>query len=154
MIERPPGPLGFLLYASTATRTLSLAEMNVFIERCRHRNAWTGLSGLLVRRDGRYVQFIEGPPAALDRLYGRICSDERHTDVATLASGTARRALFPAWSMYLLDVQMQPAPARDPLMLSYLERVAGRAAELRAPLEALYEFAFAEQAPELSPPSS
>ena len=45
------------------------------------------------------MQFLEGSPEDLDRVFSRICNDDRHTNVATLYTGYADMRTYPDWNM-------------------------------------------------------
>ncbi|HIL58263.1 MAG TPA: BLUF domain-containing protein [Rhodothermales bacterium] len=102
-----------LLYHSVATAPLSDLEVRALVVRSSQRNALRGITGLLLygrhqhvpTAPGAFVQWIEGPEAAVRDLYSRIQADPRHMDVECLASGpvaeTSRQPgrLFPSWHM-------------------------------------------------------
>ncbi|PZW48385.1 FAD-dependent sensor of blue light [Humitalea rosea] len=69
------------------------------IERLRHtseaRNRAAGITGSLLFNDGCFAQILEGPAAALDRLFAAICADPRHSHVTVLQEVTATARAFP-----------------------------------------------------------
>jgi hypothetical protein len=67
------------VYTSTATRDLTDDDLAELLRQCVRNNDRTGLTGLLLHRDGRFMQVLEGP------------------DEAVQAANTARQ--FPGWSM-------------------------------------------------------
>ena len=70
----------------------------------RANNARDDITGALVCRHDLYLQWIEGPEAAIDALYAKIAVDDRHSDVTLLLSDTVEARMFPEWSM--LDDEM------------------------------------------------
>jgi hypothetical protein len=67
----------------------------------RRCNTRDGITGALICRDDLYLQLLEGPEAAVERTYGRICADDRHVEVRRLVrrmiDDDAR--MFAAWAM-------------------------------------------------------
>lgn len=91
-------------YVSRATRQLTPTELLELLEVSRTRNATAGISGLLVHRQGTFLQLFEGPEHPVADLLSRIRKDTRHTGVAILSSGIADRRLFHDWSMGFEEV--------------------------------------------------
>ena len=65
----------------------------------RRCNARDDITGALICRQDLYLQFLEGPKAALDATFARISRDDRHLEVKRLAYGQAEARLFPTWAM-------------------------------------------------------
>jgi Sensors of blue-light using FAD len=96
--EKAPG-LPYLIYVSYATIRLSQNDLLELLKKARVRNEARGLTGMLLYRDGRYLQFLEGQRADIDELLGRLRDDRRHKAIRTLREGTVPERLFPDWSM-------------------------------------------------------
>jgi hypothetical protein len=88
-----------LLYESRADARLTDAELEVILIGSRVRNARRGITGALLKRDARIVQYLEGEAAALDRTFAAIAASPLHHDVTVLerAGGVAR--VFDRWHM-------------------------------------------------------
>lgn len=71
-------------------------------------NASNGITGLLVYNAGYFLQIIEGDDRAIERLYDKICRDQRHTDICRLSSHQIQRRLFDGWHMGLINVEGDP----------------------------------------------
>ena len=65
----------------------------------RRNNKRDAITGALICREDLYLQLIEGPAAAIDALYAKIETDDRHGDVRTLLSEAVDARLFPDWEM-------------------------------------------------------
>ncbi|MDP5104155.1 MAG: BLUF domain-containing protein [Erythrobacter sp.] len=65
----------------------------------RRNNPQQGITGALICRHDVYLQLIEGPAEAIDSLYARILSDDRHTNVDLLLTEDMGERMFPAWAM-------------------------------------------------------
>ncbi|WP_426061239.1 BLUF domain-containing protein [Hymenobacter sp. B1770] len=100
-----------LLYRSHATTAPTPADLQHLLDQARAHNAGAQLTGLLVYRDGRYVQLLEGPQHEVRALYACILRDPRHTRVVTLSEGLEPARLFPSWRMGLANAA-QPAVTR------------------------------------------
>jgi len=74
-------------------------------EQSGKNNQELGLTGLLMASGGLFYQVLEGPPDAVDRVYGAIAGDPRHTDVLLLAAEEdVRDRTYPDWSMRTVDL--------------------------------------------------
>jgi hypothetical protein len=67
----------------------------------RARNRREGITGLLVHDQGQYFQWLEGPPAALERLWASIQNDRRHAEIELLGEPRLPMRLFADWEMRL-----------------------------------------------------
>ena len=76
----------------------------------RHDNACDGITGALLYDEGCFVQVLEGPLAALERLFERIRRDRRHSDVTVLENASRHERSFASWSM----AHASEAPDRRP----------------------------------------
>ena len=89
----------FWLYVSTAKVAPRSADDALIYLQARDKNASHEISGYLHRENGYYVQYIEGPKAALDQLKHRIRQDWRHTDLRVLCEGVLEARRFSGWDM-------------------------------------------------------
>lgn len=53
----------------------------------------------MVYRFDLYIQYLEGPSKELEKTYGKILKDKRHTDIKKLSENTTKRRLFTSWAM-------------------------------------------------------
>jgi hypothetical protein len=88
-----------VLYRSRATHTPTEADLQALLDWSRAYNAQQQITGLLLYSDGRYVQLVEGPEAAVRTLYARIQQDLRHTQVVTVSEGPGPQRWFADWQM-------------------------------------------------------
>jgi len=87
------------IYASTATRVLGTDELAALLARARVCNAALGVTGMLLHDRGNFFQVLEGPCAAVDRLYAYIAGDPRHHRVVQIIHEPIVRRSFPVWTM-------------------------------------------------------
>ncbi|MEJ8283366.1 MULTISPECIES: BLUF domain-containing protein [Curtobacterium] len=88
-----------LVYMSAADEPFDQDRLDALLEHARARNGASGLSGLLVYKDGRFMQLLEGPEAAVLETYQRIIEDPRHTDVGLLVEERIHTPRFGEWTM-------------------------------------------------------
>lgn len=91
--------LAQLIYRSVAAWPLAQHELKDLLEQAQMRNQREGLSGLLVYQQGRFVQWLEGPPQPLHQVWLAIQRDARHVEVERLTTPHLRHRLFPDWRM-------------------------------------------------------
>ena len=103
----------------------------------RARNSRDDITGTLICRADMYLQLIEGPDAAIQATYKRICGDDRHVEITLLVSRTVTDRMFPKWAM-------RDDPARS-WMWSHEKVSAGAITETAAPqILAIFERLAAE----------
>ena len=91
--------LAFLIYSSFATIRLSQRELLELLKHARVKNEEHGLTGMLLYRDGVYLQFLEGRRSDIDELLSRLEKDSRHQDIRIIQEGSLSERMFPDWSM-------------------------------------------------------
>ena len=113
-----------LVYASTATKPFSHAELLELLQRARERNDGLGITGLLLYKKQNFMQALEGEEGAVRSLYAAISQDPRHHHVYTLLAIPMAERIFPRWSMGFKTVGgpgieaepgYDPAPAFPPI---------------------------------------
>ena len=95
----------YLLYLSRASAVVGGRELASIMTVSRRNNGRDGVSGVLVYKDGVFLQLLEGEQKTVLQTYERISVDPRHTDAVILLKGPLERRLFGRWSMgfhYLL----------------------------------------------------
>lgn len=89
-----------LIYVSTSRHLVASAmEMSDILAEARPTNARDGVTGVLTAVGGRFVQIVEGAPAALDGLMVRLLKDPRHHDLKVLERRAASARAFGDWDM-------------------------------------------------------
>lgn len=96
------GPLYRLVYASRVAPEC-LAELKVVMPRllanAMARNRVLGITSLLCVHRGWFVQALEGPDAAVVRMFEILGDDRRHRDLFPIVEGRASDRLFGCWSL-------------------------------------------------------
>ncbi len=108
--------LGTFVYCSRAAEGVDDVEVGRIIEWSRRRNVARGITGVLVFGGGVFFQWIEGPPAQVEKLIASLHGDPRHHDVVTLDRSVEKRArLYPDWDMELVGADDIRAVLQDAL---------------------------------------
>ncbi|WP_233255654.1 BLUF domain-containing protein [Naasia lichenicola] len=105
-----------IVYSSTAAVEFSDADVAALLEQSRRNNTRLGITGLLLLKDGQFMQALEGPEPAVRALVETISHDPRHTDFWTLAEEQTPRRQFPQWTMGyqpLSDETIRAIPGYD-----------------------------------------
>ena len=69
------------------------------LTKSRANNPAIGVTGNLIYHSDLFLQLLEGPHLAVNRLYETILADNRHTDIVKLRDETFNRRLFASWAM-------------------------------------------------------
>ena len=88
-----------LIYVSSAQVPFSNGDLTALLEISRRNNALIDVTGMLVYRDGNFMQAIEGEEQTIHRLQEKIERDPRHDGVITLLTQRIETRQFPEWSM-------------------------------------------------------
>ena len=92
-------PLFHLVYVSSAARLMNDAELVELLRQCRDNNARRDVTGMLLYKDGNFIQALEGPERAVTELHARIARDPRHRQMITLLQEPTSERDFTGWSM-------------------------------------------------------
>ncbi|WP_420369916.1 BLUF domain-containing protein [Curtobacterium sp. L1-20] len=96
-----------LIYSSVSTRPLGEDDLEALLEQSRESNEREDITGVLLFRNGYFLQVLEGPDAAVRAKLDRIKHDERHTQVRVILEELVEDRQFPEWTMGF------PAAERD-----------------------------------------
>lgn len=88
-----------LVYVSAATRELSPAELVELGRKARRNNAERRVTGMLLYIEGEFFEILEGPSAAVEETFARICADERNEWATPLIREHPFLRAFRSWSM-------------------------------------------------------
>jgi hypothetical protein len=106
-----------LMYASRAAKPLDPEELTHILRYARNANPKVGVTGVLCSTGDLFIQVLEGGRAAVNRLYNRIATDARHTEVTLLAYEEIAERRFAGWSMGQVNLaRLNPA-----LLMKYSE---------------------------------
>ena len=103
------GKVFFHVYASSAVQLFSPQELRALLETSRRNNVARGVSGMLLYKDGNFLQVLEGREAAVLETAEKIRRDPRHRGIITLMEGFESEYQFPEWSMGFCDFRADDA---------------------------------------------
>ena len=66
------------------------------------------MTGVLLHRDGTFMQVLEGDEDVVRPLYGTIAHDPRHADVVNVWGSLSPTRRFGDWSMGFRDLDSHP----------------------------------------------
>ena len=101
----------FLVYVSVAQENVSKEDLLGILTKSREANAKAGITGMLLYKDGNFLQALEGDETAVRELYARISRDPRHLGVLPLVEGEREDRCFGDWSMGFQDLSSPEARA-------------------------------------------
>lgn len=88
-----------LTYVSASTRLMSNDELLDILRVSKENNATLNITGMLLYRDGYFIQVLEGEETAVIKLYEKIQQDERHNNVLEVSRENISARSFADWSM-------------------------------------------------------
>lgn len=93
-----------LIYVSAATYQLSKQDLMKLLATCRNNNTDLGITGMLLYKDGQFMQVLEGEEANVVSLHKKIAHDDRHQYVTTIYSAPIKERSFSDWLMGFQDL--------------------------------------------------
>lgn len=94
-----------ILYVSEAARPFVRNELLALHSRARDKNRRLDLTGLLLHKDDRFVQVLEGREPVVKQLFATIQQDSRHRAITLLVEGGIPQREFADWSMGFRELQ-------------------------------------------------
>ena len=87
------------IYVSSAVELFSEAELQALLETSRKNNEKADITGMLLYKDGNFMQLLEGPKEAVKSVLNRIHADPRHRGMLTLLQEEHAEREFEDWAM-------------------------------------------------------
>ena len=100
-----------LVYVSAASWAMSNDDLNGILDASRRNNGRDGVTGMLLYIDGGFLQVLEGPKAAVERIFAHIRRDSRHNALRVLIEQETDERQFGGWSMGF--ERLEPGQARQ-----------------------------------------
>jgi hypothetical protein len=88
-----------LTFVSSAIQPFTVAELHGLLGVCTRNNSRDQITGLLLYKEGNFMQSFEGEQEVLMGTFRRMQQDTRHGGMITLHEGHQRERQFPGWSM-------------------------------------------------------
>jgi len=96
------------VYVSSAVGTWGTLELSRLLEQSRAKNTALGVTGILLHREGSFMQVLEGEEDVVRPLYNVIAHDPRHADVVNVWTSLSPHRRFGDWSMGFRDLDSHP----------------------------------------------
>ena len=106
--------LHHLIYQSTAVMAFSGRQLSQLMYHVQQRNQAAGITGMLWYDGSRFLQIMEGPAPALERMFARIRLDCRHAQLQVLANGPIRYRQFDTSVTAIVNGQIMPSGYCEP----------------------------------------
>ena len=109
-----------LMYASRAAAAVGHEELVAILRTSRSYNPTLGVTGVLCvcSASGVFLQVLEGGRSVVNRLYNRIATDPRHTQVELMSYEEIAERRFASWAMGQVEMsRLNPA-----LLIKYSEK--------------------------------
>lgn len=92
-------PMQMLIYVSSAVDLFTEDELIALLEKARKKNSALDITGMLLYRDGNFMQLLEGPKDAVYFLSETIRGDPRHSGFLSLLDQETNTREFAEWRM-------------------------------------------------------
>ncbi|MFM6929318.1 MAG: BLUF domain-containing protein [Bdellovibrio sp.] len=102
-----------LVYISHAADDLSYSDIRNILDVSRMHNAEVGITGILILRDGYFLQVLEGDEAQIKSLVSRIDEDDRNHSLKVIIEDHSEKRLFSEWSMAFLDGDIEANSTKE-----------------------------------------
>ena len=98
-----------LVYVSSATTPFGKPELQALLSKARKNNTALGVTGMLLYKDGNFMQVLEGEEAVVTKVAKTIEADARHKGVLVLLRANSPERQFLDWSMGFRDLTFADA---------------------------------------------
>ncbi len=115
-----------LVYLSQAVRKMSQEDLIAIQNTAKTNNGPLDVTGSLFYNGGWFLQVLEGPAAALSKLYNKIELDPRHKNSRILYNEPASFRTFSRWNMNMTNLDDRQADKYDELVEVLEAAQAGR----------------------------
>ena len=106
-----------MIYTSVASRKFSADELKELLVIARRNNSRDGITGMLLYKDGNFLQLLEGEESLVRDVYATIACDTRHFDSMIMMEEEVSERVFADWKMGfhdLSDPALQSLPGFAP----------------------------------------
>ena len=111
--------LSHLVYVSTSSEPMDDEELATLLAQSRERNERNDITGMLLYKDRRFIQLLEGHEEQVQEIFDSIKRDDRHHDVQLLWFRYAQFREFPDWTMgfqNIDDLALESLPGFTPFL--------------------------------------
>jgi hypothetical protein len=97
-----------LTYVSSAVLPFTKDGLRWLLDECAPANEAVNVTGMLLYKDGNFIQVLEGEEHSVRSVYAKIGRDLRHRGLITLLQGEIAERQFPNWSMGFRELSHAP----------------------------------------------
>lgn len=94
-----------LIYTSSAKKPFEEAELVSLLKASRQKNLELNITGMLLYKDSKFMQLLEGNENEVRRLFSTIKQDSRHEQVVVLFEKLCEHPVFNNWSMGFVNLE-------------------------------------------------
>lgn len=88
-----------IAYVSAAAEPIDQVALKTLVRQSRKNNEERDITGLLLYKNGHFMQVLEGPKEEVKRVYAAIAEDDRHEGIVQLLGREIEERDFPGWSL-------------------------------------------------------
>lgn len=88
-----------LVYVSSASHDMHDDELKAILEVSRRNNEKRDVTGMLLYRDGFFIQALEGEEDIVMEVFEKIKHDDRHKNVILVYRNPVPQRMFGSWKM-------------------------------------------------------
>ncbi|HEX2623013.1 MAG TPA: BLUF domain-containing protein [Phototrophicaceae bacterium] len=88
-----------LVYVSVSSSLMNDDELRQLLAKCRENNQKLDVTGMLLYKDGLFIQTLEGEAGVVANLYDKIAQDPRHYNILKVYQDQISVRSFPNWTM-------------------------------------------------------
>jgi len=92
-----------IVYTSQALKMFSKRNLLDLLHDARAFNTIDNITGILMHREGNFLQVVEGDSENIENLITRLLIDPRHNNVQIISDSSVSRRLFKNWAMGCAD---------------------------------------------------
>ena len=106
-----------IVYFSIAAQAMSGEELAALWQECALNDSHVGITGILLHKQGEFLQAIEGPKGVVCDMYTRILTDPRHNIAGMISDRMITHREFPGTAMSFKN--LDEAPADTPFLTPF-----------------------------------
>ncbi|WDE98980.1 BLUF domain-containing protein [Lentisphaera profundi] len=88
-----------LIYISRATSPMAPQDLEAILKISRPNNSQKNISGMLIYKNGEFMQALEGKQEDIEKVFTIISKDKRHDEILVLSRKEIPERCFADWSM-------------------------------------------------------
>lgn len=102
-----------LVYVSSAVENMTNKELRELLEISRVNNLKNEITGMMLYKNGNFMQAMEGPDNVVRNLYRKVKADRRHRNVFKVFETNIEAREFGEWSMALCNFNQTPEESTE-----------------------------------------